>query len=371
MNWHPFAERFPLLDGAEYEAFLASIRETGGNDTPILYRTLPDGSVQGLDGRNRYKACRELGIEPYLAEVVVEDANVKAFILRKNVYRRHLTPEQRRFLVQELTEDGMSTRAIASVLGVNQSTIVRDQRSGDANASPDKVQGQDGKTYTRRQKKEVVELAPAPEPAPIGGGHMCAMSDHPSSSQPVEPQPLSFDAHAQGMVAWVNQLAAEQPDDLDGAAGCALLQAILEVQKQFKCWTMGVKYTPPTPPAPPPAPEPKKVEPPAEVPIPASLDTPEFRELWQDWKQHRIEKGGSSKKKLTPTSVKRQLRRLEKMGLDKAIAAMEWSIKAGWDDVYEAPAPEEKQPPYGKPHRTTETREEQFDRIGKQMGVEL
>jgi hypothetical protein len=43
----------------------------------------------------------------------------------------------RRELVTGLTDAGMSTRAIGAALGVNQSTVVRDQTSGDAPASPD------------------------------------------------------------------------------------------------------------------------------------------------------------------------------------------------------------------------------------------
>lgn len=43
----------------------------------------------------------------------------------------------RREFVHELSDAGLSTRAIAPVFGVNQATIVRDIKRGDANASPD------------------------------------------------------------------------------------------------------------------------------------------------------------------------------------------------------------------------------------------
>lgn len=39
-----------------------------------------------------------------------------------------MTPEQRRELVATLTQEGMSTRAIAAVVGVNHSTVVRDRQ---------------------------------------------------------------------------------------------------------------------------------------------------------------------------------------------------------------------------------------------------
>lgn len=66
--------------------------------------------------------------------------------------------EARRGVVKELAEAGMSTRAIAPVVGTDQSTVTRDLQRGDASASPDQNQnvvGLDGKTYQR------------PKPAPV------------------------------------------------------------------------------------------------------------------------------------------------------------------------------------------------------------
>jgi DNA-binding transcriptional MocR family regulator len=49
-----------------------------------------------------------------------------------------------------------SQRAIAGALGVNQSTVARDLRRGEASASPEHVAGLDGKSYpaTRPEPKE-------------------------------------------------------------------------------------------------------------------------------------------------------------------------------------------------------------------------
>jgi hypothetical protein len=47
-----------------------------------------------------------------------------------------LPADSRRGVVRELTAAGMSTRGIAPIVGVNQSTVIRDQKSGDASASP-------------------------------------------------------------------------------------------------------------------------------------------------------------------------------------------------------------------------------------------
>lgn len=60
--------------------------------------------------------------------------------------RLRLPREERQEVVASLRESGLSTRAIASATGLNQSTISRDLNRGDANASPE-IQGTDGKTY--------------------------------------------------------------------------------------------------------------------------------------------------------------------------------------------------------------------------------
>lgn len=67
--------------------------------------------------------------------------------------------------------------------------------------------------------------------------------------------------------------------------------------------------------------------------IPESLNTPEFVELWSAWVDHRKE----LKKKLTPTAIKLQLRRLERWGIERAIAALEHSIGNGYQGIFEPP----------------------------------
>lgn len=66
-----------------------------------------------------------------------------------------LERDQRQELVVSLRSAGMSTRAIGSALGVDQSTVVRDART-DASASVGQITGVNGKTYT----------PPAPKPEP-------------------------------------------------------------------------------------------------------------------------------------------------------------------------------------------------------------
>jgi hypothetical protein len=66
-------------------------------------------------------------------------------------------------------------------------------------------------------------------------------------------------------------------------------------------------------------------------PIPPELNTPEFREAWDRWAQHRRE----IKKPLTPTSIDQQLKSLAKMGLSRAIETIEHTIAKGWQGLRE------------------------------------
>lgn len=69
---------------------------------------------------------------------------------------------ERQDAVAELTDAGMSTRAIGAALGVSDETARRDQQAVRAtNVAPEQptpVTGLDGKTYTRPEPREVVEV---------------------------------------------------------------------------------------------------------------------------------------------------------------------------------------------------------------------
>src|SRR5262245_40649959 len=102
IEWHPLALKFPLMEGDEWSAFLDSIKATGGNaDDPVTYRMM-NGVKQGLDGRQRYEACHQLGLECSMKKVFLDDDEVAEFIIRKNLRRRHLDKDSRKALVVEL-----------------------------------------------------------------------------------------------------------------------------------------------------------------------------------------------------------------------------------------------------------------------------
>lgn len=67
------------------------------------------------------------------------------------------------------------------------------------------------------------------------------------------------------------------------------------------------------------------------VVIPLLLNTKEFREAWALFNQHRKEKGDV----LTPTAARLRIKQLEEMGVDRAIAAIHYSVANGWTGIFE------------------------------------
>lgn len=94
---HPLAEALPAMSEAEYQGLLADIIQAKGLLDPII---LYQGKV--LDGRHRLRACEEAGIEPRVEEYTGNDP--MAYVLAKNIKRRHLTPSQKAMALLRLSE---------------------------------------------------------------------------------------------------------------------------------------------------------------------------------------------------------------------------------------------------------------------------
>ena len=93
---HPFADKFPLISGEEFDELVADVREHGLRE-PILLSA--DGKVL-IDGRNRYRACEAAQSSPRFTRLAghYTEAMILDLIVSANVERRHLDSGTRAFL---------------------------------------------------------------------------------------------------------------------------------------------------------------------------------------------------------------------------------------------------------------------------------
>jgi ParB-like chromosome segregation protein Spo0J len=97
---HPVAGLFPMMDDTALVKLTEDIG-THGQREPIV---LNHDETVIVDGRNRYLACQNLGLEPD-AEVLDDsytDDDLRDYIISANLHRRHLTTGQRAVLATEL-----------------------------------------------------------------------------------------------------------------------------------------------------------------------------------------------------------------------------------------------------------------------------
>jgi N6-adenosine-specific RNA methylase IME4/ParB-like chromosome segregation protein Spo0J len=91
---HKFADIFPMIEGEAFEDFKEDIKNQGLKQTIVLF----EGKI--LDGRNRYKACKELKIEPKFEEY--KGDTPLQYVISLNLKRRDLSSEQRAVIAQEV-----------------------------------------------------------------------------------------------------------------------------------------------------------------------------------------------------------------------------------------------------------------------------
>jgi hypothetical protein len=109
--FHPYAEIFPLFREVEFAELIADVRQFGVREKIKLL----DGQI--LDGRNRYRACLAVGLlnedddpvdhpnffERFAHEI---DGEPLAYVISRNLKRRHLNDDQRRVIAAKLVNMG-------------------------------------------------------------------------------------------------------------------------------------------------------------------------------------------------------------------------------------------------------------------------
>lgn len=127
---HPAADEFPMIEGDAFVALREDIRAHGVRQ-PIV---LASSELVLVDGRNRLRACVELGIDPPVIRLD-EDEDEVEFVISTNLHRRHLTESQRAMIAAAIanldqgrpsktgTGAGLTQEAAAKQLQVSERSV--------------------------------------------------------------------------------------------------------------------------------------------------------------------------------------------------------------------------------------------------------
>src|SRR5260221_2102091 len=126
-EFHPIADAFPLMEGAEFNDLVADIAARGQREPIVLHQD------KILDGRNRYRACGEVGIEPRFE--TYEGPDPVAYVVSLNIKRRHLDESQRGMVAAKLATlrdgqradlvEGLPIGRASEMLNVGERTVAR------------------------------------------------------------------------------------------------------------------------------------------------------------------------------------------------------------------------------------------------------
>ncbi len=131
MEFHPVAELFPMMNSDDFEVLCLDIATNGLRESIWTY----EGKI--IDGRNRYKACLQVGEEPRFREWD-GTGSLTAFIVSLNLARRHLSESQRALVAAKMAntrqgertdlpsiEGRLSQSGAAQLLNVSVATVER------------------------------------------------------------------------------------------------------------------------------------------------------------------------------------------------------------------------------------------------------
>ena len=91
--YHKASLLFPKLNKEAQKALADDIKQNGLLNKIVLYEE------KILDGRNRYVACRKVGVTPQFEQFTGDDP--VAYVISVNAIRRHLTAAEKRSAIKE------------------------------------------------------------------------------------------------------------------------------------------------------------------------------------------------------------------------------------------------------------------------------
>ena len=119
---HPLAALMPMMDDDAFAQHKADVGKHGVREPITLYQ----GMI--LDGRNRYKAAKELGLTlsaTNFKEFTGTPAEAEAFVLSTNLHRRQMNNKQKQEFAQKMIAKypNKSDRALSRLTSLSKTTI--------------------------------------------------------------------------------------------------------------------------------------------------------------------------------------------------------------------------------------------------------
>ncbi|MBA3841202.1 MAG: hypothetical protein H0X39_01025 [Actinobacteria bacterium] len=139
--FHLLSRIFPAMRDGALERLVESIRAEGQHEPIVML----DGLV--LDGRNRYLACEQLGVQPLLRAFgsrPEDGGDPQGFVIAENIHRRHLTETQRALIASRLAQmpvgrpgnsenfRNLTQLEAAAALGVSDRSVQHAKKAEDA-----------------------------------------------------------------------------------------------------------------------------------------------------------------------------------------------------------------------------------------------
>jgi hypothetical protein len=144
LPFHEVSALFPLMTGAAFDEFKADIEEHGQRDPAWTWR----GAI--IDGRNRARACRELGRPLDAREWQGAESELVAFVVSVNLKRRHLDESQRALVASKL----------AKLKPGDNQHLVRSRKFAEPAHAPTPSQSPPPPPVTQRQAAELLNVSP-------------------------------------------------------------------------------------------------------------------------------------------------------------------------------------------------------------------
>ena len=167
MEFHPISEIFPMMNDEEYQSLKSDIKENGLLEPLHVYES------KILDGRNRFKACQELGLEPIVKEFI--GTNPLGFVISLNLKRRHLNESQRAMVASRLANMRQGER---TDLAQNCAKLTQPEAAKLLNVSRRSTQA-----AKKVQEQGSVELVRAVDSGKITVSEAATLLKHPEDTQ--------------------------------------------------------------------------------------------------------------------------------------------------------------------------------------------